>query len=92
MVIELETEWDTNSLGSVPCPSCHTHLILQKQTDSVLFLTTLLLDHLLNYLHMVTLRDPQSCVFPLYQEESYPLGSLPQRGPGSYMPGLYQVG
>lgn len=30
----------------------------------ILFLTTLLLDHLLNYLHTVTLGGPQSWVFP----------------------------
>lgn len=30
----------------------------------ILFLTTLLLDHLLNYLHSVTLGGPQSCVLP----------------------------
>lgn len=56
----------------------------------ILFLTTLLLDHLLNYLHTVTLGGPQSWVLPSLS--SHPLGSLPHRGPCSYKPGLCQVG
>lgn len=42
----------------------------------ILSLTTLLLNHLLNYLHTMTRRPPELCASPLYQEESWSQPSL----------------